>query len=54
MKQKYVLTLVAFITGAYLSNRFAASSWYVGPIFGTVVLVWHSKANLPGMIDDGL
>jgi len=38
------LKLIVFVLGATASWRFIADHWYVGPIFGTVVLVWHVKA----------
>lgn len=36
----YVARLAGYLIGAFLSARLCAAYWYVGPIFGAVILVW--------------
>jgi hypothetical protein len=36
--------LALFATGAYYSFKHCADYWYVGPIFGAVVLIWSANA----------
>jgi len=36
--------LVVFCVGVYLSLLYGYHYWYVGPIFGVVVLIWHVKS----------
>lgn len=33
-----------FLIGTYLSYEHCAAYWYVGPIFGVVVLVWYAQS----------
>jgi len=36
----YIARIAGYLVGAFLSARLCAAYWYVGPIFGAVVLVW--------------
>lgn len=36
--------IIVTLAGCYLSGRLLWDSWYVGAIFGLVVLVWHVQA----------
>lgn len=35
--------IVLFLIGAYLSGQHLESYWFVGPVFGGVVLVWSAR-----------
>lgn len=39
-----LLKVAAFLVGAYLSNKLVGHYWYVGPIFGAVVLLWQAES----------
>jgi hypothetical protein len=49
MKPKLILIgkLAAFLASAYALEHYGliAEYWYVGPIFGAVVLVWHARSS---------
>ncbi len=36
--------IIVFTVGAYVSILYETSYWYVGPIFGAVVLVWNTRS----------
>jgi len=37
----FIVRLATYLIGAFLSARLCAAYWYVGPIFGVVVIVWR-------------
>lgn len=46
MKPKFVFLgkVIVFLAGAYFSGQYLNSYWYIGPIFGVVVLVWNTTS----------
>lgn len=41
-----IVRAVSYLIGAWISQRYAAGYWVVGPVFGLVVLIWDSE--MPG------
>ncbi len=39
-----IARIAAFLVGAHGTRQVVTSSWYVGPIFGLVVLVWYARS----------
>jgi len=47
----YIARLASYAVGAFLSAKLCAGYWYVGPIFGAVVLVWcFGLKGRPGLL----